>query len=115
MDLYEFWASLVYRASSMTVRATQRNPVFGGLGGGGEKEKQGRCQTPFVLAFPSLCSLRRPSPCTQRSRGPAESPSPIFISMVSAGLAFPSLSDNYPPPDPAHLHTAHQEQFRGLG
>ena len=28
VDLYEFEASLVYRVSSRTVRATQRNPVW---------------------------------------------------------------------------------------
>ena len=28
MDLYEFKATVVYRASSSTAKATQRNPVF---------------------------------------------------------------------------------------
>jgi hypothetical protein len=43
----EFKASLVYRVSSRTVRATQRNPVLqnqeeegGEVGGGGEEKKK---------------------------------------------------------------------------
>jgi hypothetical protein len=37
-DLCEFKASLVYRVSSRTTRATQRNPVWGG----GKRRMEGR-------------------------------------------------------------------------
>jgi hypothetical protein len=39
VDLHEFKASLVYRASPRTARVTKRNPVLGGGGGGGGGEK----------------------------------------------------------------------------
>ena len=43
-DLCEFDASLVYRAASRTVRATQRKPVLknqsGELGGGRERQRE---------------------------------------------------------------------------
>ena len=34
LDLHEFEASLLYKVSSRTARATQRNPGLGVLGGG---------------------------------------------------------------------------------
>jgi hypothetical protein len=42
----EFEVSLVYRVSSRTARATQRNPVWGGRGGRGRRRKK---ETAFKL------------------------------------------------------------------
>jgi hypothetical protein len=51
VNLCEFEASLIYRVSSRTNRATQRNPISktqrtagggGGGGGGGEREEKDR-------------------------------------------------------------------------
>ena len=48
-DLCEFEVSLVYRVSSRTARATQRNPEVEGWGEGEEGDK-----VPFCYYFPTL-------------------------------------------------------------